>query len=55
VSGTRRQARLLIQQLERFADRLKDDDVRAAALTELVHKVEIADEKITIEWIVPLR
>jgi site-specific DNA recombinase len=49
ASVDRRQTRSLIQRLKSCADRLKDDDARAAALTELVHKVEIADEKITLE------
>ena len=49
VSGDRHQARLLIERLKSCADRLKDDDARAAALAELVHKIEIADERIAIE------
>ena len=49
ASVDRRQARLLIRRLTSCADRLKDDDTRAAALAELVHKVELADKKITIE------
>ena len=49
ASVDRRQARSLIQRLKSCADRLSDDDARAAALAELVHKVEIANEKITIE------
>ncbi len=49
VSVDRRHPRLLIQRLTSFADRLKDDDARAAALAELVQKVEIAGDRIGIE------
>jgi site-specific DNA recombinase len=49
VSGGRHQARLLIERLKSCAARLKDDDARAAALARLVHKIEIADERIAIE------
>lgn len=49
ISVDRRHPRLLIQQLTSFADRLKDDDARTAALAELVQKVEIAGDRIGIE------
>jgi site-specific DNA recombinase len=49
TSNDRRHAQILVQRLQSCAERLKDHDHRAGALADVVQRVEIADEKISLD------
>jgi site-specific DNA recombinase len=49
TSIDRQHAKTLVQRFKSCANRLKDDDQRIGALADIVQRVEIADEKISLD------